>query len=817
MHLNQLGITIHRASSASMRSGTQQNCLYFFIKKLSAYLIILLFFFTTTHLWANDTLSLIDIDEIYHVNSAPQALGFFPIPDTVSAENIIQYAKNTTPLELTTRPNFQLHKRYALYITVENKTPNPNWFIQVSHYLINKIDIFVQSDSWQTHSSVQTTQKTTSHNINMLGRAIPVTLNQDTSSKVLIVLSSDKIKRPIYIGLVSDNKYLTWSTKLDFIFLVAIGIVVGFVLLSVTCFVIAHDQTFLWFAASTSLILYLSILRSPFGINFIDASNGLPYWLWLVIGFMQISILLFVRSFFSNPTQNKPPIIYNIVIGLILLTILVSLVTTSENNARLFAISSLIVVLLVIAMGFLKAKKDGVIYTIFMLGWLPLAFTICKSIYIQNLTPEANEVTLSYYNVEGPYFQVLHFFLHFIAMVLRILSIKKQKIEAEVKSEAKTTFLVQLSHDFRQPLDAMGLMLDHLNDKSHSCDSKQLISKTKQLHTSMQFTFSALTELSQLESGKVKLVLQNVFINDIVQELKNEHELAFHQKNLKLICPATKHTIVTDRTLLKRILNNLLSNAYKYTNKGGVLLSVRIRKNHLLLQVWDTGCGIPADQHLFIFDIYSQVQASTNKVQGSGIGLATVKHLSELLSYTVSLTSVIDKGSVFNLQIPLTRLKQANDEVKQLAIPKQKHPIKVDVVSTISKDTVNNELKIINAITEVELANTVTKHLASWAYESVCVDINTILNQLSQFISNYLIMIQADDTLAINDIFSNGDMWQYLQQNTNLFVVCFTRNAELLKLQQNEINLSNFHVLTTPINMAQFRAFLRHVEVNSFR
>lgn len=603
-----------------------------------------------------EPLSLSNPKQLYHVNSAKQSTGFFPVPNNVSNENVTDYFQSMEDPKTSTHPDFGLSKRYALYFEVKNDTRLINWVVQVNYFMIDKIDVYVRSDANSkrvSHALAQVNNPaSTPYTKNMLGRAIQVKMAEGSVSQIVVILSADNIKRPLYVGMMTESKYHSWSKNMDFVFTVAIGIVLGFIFLSISCFVVARDQTFLWFALSTSSILSLSLLRSPFGFDAIASATGFPYWMWVIVGVMQISILLLVKSFLSIQAGTKSATIFNVTIVLVLLTLSMSYMTSNAVNVRLFTISSLIVILLVLSVGTIKALKNGTIYIIFMIGWLPIAYRIGRAIFVQNSIPEAYEVTLNYYNVTGPYFQVLNFFIQFIALVLRVLEIKKQKVTAETQSEAKTTFLAELSHDLRQPIDAMGLMLEHLEDEIKSDKSQLLMSKTKQLHKSMRDTFSALTVFSQSEAGQLKVSKEPVSLSDILEELRIEHELAFHEKHIPLRVKSGHYQVITDHALLKRILSNFLSNAYKYTNQGGVLLSIRRRNQGLIVQVWDTGLGISADRQQSIFDLYAQVDDSPNIASGNGVGLASAKHLSDLLGLTIELNSNLGRGSVFSLYFP---------------------------------------------------------------------------------------------------------------------------------------------------------------------
>ena len=608
------------------------------------------------HAASTDILALNKTDQIYHLNSAKQASGFFPIPADVSNKGLNTYLNNAQSFTTSVQPDFKKYSRYGMFIELENRSQASKWFLQVNHFLIEKTEIYTMANGEISITKVNAQNATNEmFSNNMLGRALPLEIPPNTKTKVLIVLTADDLKRPIYLGLMAAEKYQTWADGMDFLFTLVMGIVLCVVLFSLACFIITRDQTFLWFATSTSLILSLAMLRSPFVTLIFDPSTGIPDWLWIVVALTQVSILLLVKSFLSIQSGSKSCTIFNVAIGIALLTILISYPLSHQNNILVFSFSSVIVIGLVLSVGMVSAFKNGLINVIFMMGWLPIAISVGKSIYLSSYEPQLHQNTLSYYNVEGPFLQLAHFFIHFIAIVMRIVEIKKQHLAAQAQSSAKTNFLAGLSHDIRQPLDAMGLMLEHLDDvnsQNANEKSKQLTHKVKLLHKSMRDIFSALTDFTQIESGKLKVTKEATSLYDLFAELKDEHALAFQQKGIVFKVRSLDIVFSSDRTLLKRVLRNLLSNAHKFTKEGKVLLSARRKNGLIVIQVWDTGCGISADKQATIFDIYSQADEDGRRPWGNGVGLASVKHIAELLGLSICVDSQVQKGSVFSVYVP---------------------------------------------------------------------------------------------------------------------------------------------------------------------
>ncbi|MDA7747157.1 sensor histidine kinase [Psychromonas sp.] len=617
------------------------------------YLLITLLLFISPLVCANNTLDLEHIGQLYDINSSSSAQGFFPISDETIIDSTFYDAQEWHLKQFAMRPDFSVSKRFGLLISLKNKTQIDTWFVHISHYLIDQIDVYVKTDSGIEHAIIASLLPSdSSFSANMLGRAVPIALPKNESADLLVVLTSYKMKFPLYIGLIAETEYHNWKRNMDLVFIVAMGIMLGFVLLSATSFVILREQMLAWFSISTILFLFFIVLRSPFGIDMLEWKSGLPFAGSVAIALSQISMLVFTKLFINIPVNSLSTRYFDWLIGLICISIIASLFASNSFNVVMHSFLGLLVIVLIVWISIMQAIKQGALFIVFMLGWLPLLYYVGEVIYLQHMQLKLGETTFSYNNIESLYLQIVHFFIHFIVMVFRILQIKRDRITAEMKSEAKTTFLAQLSHDLRQPLDTMGLFLDHLQDKIHHKENATLLHKTKKIHYSMREILSGLLNLSQLEAGKMPVTIQDVNIPSLFEELNHEYEQNTSAKKLRYHSRECKAVIKTDYVLLKRLLGNLLSNATKYTTTGGVFMSARCRSDHILLQVWDTGKGISAHEQKLIFDLYQRSEKNDPTTQSTGVGLATVQHIAMLLDFKVTLRSTLGKGSVFSVFIP---------------------------------------------------------------------------------------------------------------------------------------------------------------------
>ncbi len=230
---------------------------------------------------------------------------------------------------------------------------------------------------------------------------------------------------------------------------------------------------------------------------------------------------------------------------------------------------------------------------------------------------------------------------------------------AEQASREKSEFFAAASHDLRQPVHALMLLIEAYRHQVPEAASHPLILNIATAGQSIGTLFNALMELSRLESGMEKPVPSTFDVPDRMQRMLSRMAPVAQRSDLVLRSyiakGAAQLSVTTDKVLFERIVGNLLSNALRYTKNGGVLLSLRRAHgvNGWWLEVWDTGLGIAQQDQARIFDPYVQIaNRERNRSKGLGLGLAIVRHASELLGITVSAHSRLHRGSCFRLYLP---------------------------------------------------------------------------------------------------------------------------------------------------------------------
>ena len=235
-----------------------------------------------------------------------------------------------------------------------------------------------------------------------------------------------------------------------------------------------------------------------------------------------------------------------------------------------------------------------------------------------------------------------------------IEELRQRNEVAEEANIAKSRFLAAASHDLRQPLHALGLFVQALEELPLGKRESQVIGNIRHSVDAMEELFNALLDISRLDAGVVQPCVTTIPLAMVFDRVRFEYAPVARQKRISLNVMKTSMHVVSDPSLLGRIIRNLLANALRYTDQGGVVLGCRRRGNTVRIEVWDSGRGIPSEQQGDIFrEFYQLENPERDRRKGLGLGLAIVERLSRLLDHPVELRSTVGKGSMFAITVPL--------------------------------------------------------------------------------------------------------------------------------------------------------------------
>ena len=250
----------------------------------------------------------------------------------------------------------------------------------------------------------------------------------------------------------------------------------------------------------------------------------------------------------------------------------------------------------------------------------------------------------------------------------RNLEIQKKAEELALSTKYKSEFLANMSHELRTPLNSILLLSRLMAENTEENLSEDQIESAKVIHssgTSLLQLIDEILDLAKIESGKMTLEYQKVYINDVVQDFKKLFQPLIQERGLNFkieVAPDTVSSIETDRLRLDQVLRNLLSNALKFTSQGQIDVNISAhpqKKNFITFSVKDSGIGIAKDKQLVIFEAFQQADGSTRrKYGGTGLGLSISREIAKLLGGELSVESEPNEGSEFKLTIPTSKLTE---------------------------------------------------------------------------------------------------------------------------------------------------------------
>jgi two-component system, sensor histidine kinase len=234
----------------------------------------------------------------------------------------------------------------------------------------------------------------------------------------------------------------------------------------------------------------------------------------------------------------------------------------------------------------------------------------------------------------------------------RELSIAKEI--AETANVSKTRFIAAASHDVLQPLNAARLSISALSEMQTSHDGEDLVRQVERSLDTMEELLRTLLDISRLDAGVMRPELTSFTLADIFESLKSDFLPTAEKARVRLRIRRCDFHVTSDRMMLRRILQNILSNSLRYTRAGGVLIGARKRGDSVRIDIMDTGIGIAEDQFAMVFEEFHRgPDAAIAHAGGLGLGLSIVQRMTQALDHELELRSIVGRGTVFRLTLPM--------------------------------------------------------------------------------------------------------------------------------------------------------------------
>lgn len=261
-----------------------------------------------------------------------------------------------------------------------------------------------------------------------------------------------------------------------------------------------------------------------------------------------------------------------------------------------------------------------------------------------------------------------------------VRALRQQVTLVEQANREKSRFLASASHDLRQPMHALGLFTATLEKRLHGTALQPLVKNMIRSIDALEQSFTSMLDISKLDAGVIEPNLQPFPIRDLFRVLHMHCAGQAEELGLGMRFKAGGKIVMSDAHLLERVLSNLIHNAIRYTQEGGIVVVARTRAEAISIEVWDTGIGIPEDELPKVFDEFYQVDnPGRDRSRGLGMGLAIVKRLVLLMGHQLEVSSKPGKGTVFRILIKATPF----DEMDNIAVAADTVPSPIDESRTL--------------------------------------------------------------------------------------------------------------------------------------
>ncbi|MGH1460481.1 MAG: NahK/ErcS family hybrid sensor histidine kinase/response regulator [Neptuniibacter sp.] len=373
--------------------------------------------------------------------------------------------------------------------------------------------------------------------------------------------------------------------------------------------------------------------------------------------------------------------------------------------------------------------------------------------------------------------------------------LKIAKDEAVNANKSKDKYLAAASHDLLQPMNAARLLISALRERDLREEDSTLVERVHLALNNAEELLTDLLDISKLDQQAVKPDICEFHLNQIFSSLASEFQPVAENKGLDLKAMNSSVCIRSDSRLLVRIIRNFISNAIRYTEKGRVLVGCRRLPDSIVIEVWDTGAGIPKDNIDQIFKEFHQLDCHRGKNrQGIGLGLAIVERIATILKHPLSVKSVVGKGSVFSVEVPRARHLSNNRPAYVLSSPAP------DMLSNINVLVIDNEENILASMNAL---------LQQWGCQVVTASSSEEAIQMSlerKFIPE---IILADYHLDENLL--GTDAIQELRDLFGMDIPAVMLTADRSSECRQMFRAMGLPVLNKPVKPGKLRALITHL------
>ncbi|MBD3728213.1 MAG: PAS-domain containing protein [Sphingomonadales bacterium] len=365
------------------------------------------------------------------------------------------------------------------------------------------------------------------------------------------------------------------------------------------------------------------------------------------------------------------------------------------------------------------------------------------------------------------------------------------KEEAELANRSKTRFLAAASHDLLQPLNAARLFVSALGERRLAAPSRALVSRAAVALDSVEELLEALFEISRLDAGAIQPEIGSIELDRILSALRIEFAPVARAGGLELDIQPTGLWVRSDIRMLRRVLQNFISNAIRYTAEGKVEVDVREIGDEVVIAIRDTGPGIDPAQHEAVFEEFRRLEGK-GKRPGNGLGLAIVRRACAMLGHSIALESELGAGSAFSLTVP------RSEPVERPALPPERRE-RIGASGGGTVLVIDNDQRILEGMCAL---------LGNWGLDVVCAGdpgdakaVAAARKGLALLIADYHLDDELTGDVAVAQL-------RDLHQGELPAVIITADRSEEVK---SALASQGLPMLTKPVKPAQLRALLRQL------
>ena len=380
-----------------------------------------------------------------------------------------------------------------------------------------------------------------------------------------------------------------------------------------------------------------------------------------------------------------------------------------------------------------------------------------------------------------------------------MVALQQAKAEAEDANASKTRFVAAAAHDLLQPLNAAKLFAALLNEHRDNMPEEQqnLVTRVESSLIAVEDLLGALLDISRLDTAAPVPKMRVFPVSEMFAALETQFAAAFAEHGLELRFVKSEAYVRSDPALLRRILQNFVSNARRYTPQGGVVVGCRRRGDQVAIQVVDTGIGIAAEDHKVVFQEFKRLGGRNKRAKrGLGLGLAIVDRIARLLGHPIGMRSEPGRGSLFEVVVPRAEAHESRPAIS--ALRERQSPASLDGRYVLCID---NEESILEGMKGL-LSKWGAKPLVATDLESALQQLYSIQNGHEVSPSMFIVDYHLEDTVTGIDVLKG------LRAASSIEIPAIIVTADHTDAVRDEVRAAGDAILHKPIKPAALRALI---------